>query len=145
MPSRSVDLPVPFSPTMTVMARSKATSKSFCRKGRQKGYAAGSVTFPRSSQTRRRYGAGRLMVRARLLDMRQSIELRNLGVFDHLGEAGDVGLERRGELLWRIADRLLAGLNQHLAHLRIVERLRQRLLNGQHDVGRRAGRHEYPV
>jgi hypothetical protein len=37
IPSNSVDLPVPFSPTMMVMARSNPSSKSFARNGRQNG------------------------------------------------------------------------------------------------------------
>jgi hypothetical protein len=36
-PFQRVDLPVPFSPTMMVMDRSKLSSKSSCRKGRQNG------------------------------------------------------------------------------------------------------------
>src|SRR5262249_14232820 len=54
MPSRSVDFPVPFSPTITVMARPKARENSPRRNGTQKGYAVGSVTRSPSSQRRLR-------------------------------------------------------------------------------------------
>jgi hypothetical protein len=54
MPSSSVDLPVPFSPAMMVMGRSKSSSKASRRKGRQNGYAARSAIPDGSSQTRRR-------------------------------------------------------------------------------------------
>src|SRR6202051_1111970 len=70
IPSSRVDLPVPFSPTMMVMGRSKPNSKLSPRNGRQNGYAARSTMRDGSSQRRRRYGAGRLMVRFRLAAMR---------------------------------------------------------------------------
>lgn len=65
MPSSNVDLPVPLSPTMIVIARSKLSSKSSRSKGRQNGYASRSVMRDGSSQIRRRYGAGILMTRFR--------------------------------------------------------------------------------
>jgi len=50
---------------MMVIGRSKFSSNSARRNGRQNGYAARSTMRSGSSQTRRRYGAGMLMVRFR--------------------------------------------------------------------------------
>jgi hypothetical protein len=52
--SSSVDLPVPFSPTMMVIARSKLSVKLSFRNGRQNGYAARSAMPAGSRQSRPR-------------------------------------------------------------------------------------------
>ncbi|MGY3698366.1 hypothetical protein ACVIGA_008446 [Bradyrhizobium sp. USDA 3240] len=70
MPSSSVDLPVPFSPTMMLIALSKLSSNSSRSSGSTNGYPLRLGMRSGSSQTRLRYGAGMLIGRCRPLAIR---------------------------------------------------------------------------